>query len=203
MVIDLDGTLIDSRVRLFTLFMRLAPQVELSFDDYWQLKRRGVANLKILEDFCQFSSNELSNFNESWRREIESASSLQHDTLLPGVDFALTELSKEYVLILATNRQFEHGVHLQLERFGIAQYFEYVGVTQQRRTKLELLAAQYRFDSKDWMISDAGEDVLYERQLGMKSCAVLSGFLDEKTLRKYQPDRVEQSIVDFARTGVD
>lgn len=198
LVIDLDGTLVDSRLRLFTLFTRLVPQASISFEKYWKLKRQGLGNLMILEEDYQFSSNALKEFNASWHSQIESGNLLQLDTLIPGVDSALSRLSRDYKLLLATNRQLEHGVHSQLEEFGIGRHFEYVGITQQRQTKFEMLRGQFRFDSNDWMISDAGSDALYAKELGMKSCAVLSGFLDENTLRKYSPDRVENSISEFA-----
>jgi len=45
---DLDGTLPDSRERLYRLFCELVPESRLSFDKYWALKRRKQDHKTIL-----------------------------------------------------------------------------------------------------------------------------------------------------------
>ena len=45
---DLDGTLLNSRKRLYTLFQDLIPESKLSIDEYWDLKRDKIDHKTIL-----------------------------------------------------------------------------------------------------------------------------------------------------------
>ena len=62
---DLDGTLIDSRLRLYKLFQDLVSSSNLTFSDYWNLKRNKISHKKILttkfayseKDFCNLKKN--------------------------------------------------------------------------------------------------------------------------------------------------
>ena len=48
LIFDLDGTLIDSRLRLYNLFQQLVPTSELTYQDYWAFKQEKVSNEDIL-----------------------------------------------------------------------------------------------------------------------------------------------------------
>ena len=48
LIFDLDGTLIDSRLRLYKLFQQLVPTSELTYQDYWAFKQENVSNEDIL-----------------------------------------------------------------------------------------------------------------------------------------------------------
>ena len=62
LIFDLDGTLIDSRNRLYQLFQRLVPESTLSFEEYWKLKRNKISNKDILiHRFC-FKDNKIEQF---------------------------------------------------------------------------------------------------------------------------------------------
>lgn len=65
-VFDLDGTLLDSRRRLYVLFQRLVPGSLLSFDEYWSLKRNGTGHETILLERFGIESVELDGFLSRW-----------------------------------------------------------------------------------------------------------------------------------------
>ena len=49
-IIDFDGTILDSHERLYFLFITLVPECELYIDDYWDLKRAKVTHKQILSE---------------------------------------------------------------------------------------------------------------------------------------------------------
>ena len=44
---DLDGTLINSKMRLYSLFQELVSASNLSFDEYWNLKKKKLIMLQF------------------------------------------------------------------------------------------------------------------------------------------------------------
>ena len=49
----------------------------------------------------------------------------------------------------------------------------------------------------DWIIGDTGKDIETGQQLGIKTGAVLSGFLNLKSLLLYKPDLIINNIIEF------
>ena len=45
-IVDLDGTLICPRLRIYRVFCALAPDTDLSFDEYWALKMANLSNTR-------------------------------------------------------------------------------------------------------------------------------------------------------------
>ena len=41
---DLDGTLIDSKLRLYSLFQKLVPESILTYDEYWKYKMNKISH---------------------------------------------------------------------------------------------------------------------------------------------------------------
>jgi len=76
-------------------------------------------------------------------------------------------------------------------------YFDEVMVTEQTRSKEELVRTLPSLASQDWMIGDTGKDIQVGQMLGIKTCAVLSGFLNEKALLNYGPDLILPTAADF------
>ena len=69
--LDLDGTLIDSRRRIYNLFQEMLPESQLSFDEYWKIKRSRVSQEKLLtERFC-FDPEAVQRFKADWLAKIE------------------------------------------------------------------------------------------------------------------------------------
>ena len=46
-------------------------------------------------------------------------------------------------------------------------------------------------------MGDTGEDIRVGKALKIKTCAVLSGFMNEKKLLGYNPDVIRSSVVGF------
>lgn len=198
LIFDLDGTLIDSKPRLYHLFQRLVPTSKLSYDEYWEFKQNKISNETILANEFGFDEVFIKNFVVNWMECIESPEFLAFDEVVPGVKDALDKLSKQSKLHVCTARQFRQSTVDQIDRLGLLSYFNTVMVTEQRKSKNDLIFDYISgLSPKDWMIGDTGKDIQVGHALGIKTCGVLSGFLNEKSLKPYKPDLILSSVADF------
>jgi phosphoglycolate phosphatase len=170
----------------------------MSYDDYWSFKKNKVSNEVILRNEFDFDEVAIQHFLSNWMKCIEAPEFLAYDKKLPGAKDALVRLSKYAELHICTARQLRQSAVNQLDRLGLLPYFKTVMVTGQSQRKDELIATSLsRLSPKDWMIGDTGKDIQVGHSLGIKTCGVLSGFLNEKSLKPYKPDIILPSIVDF------
>jgi phosphoglycolate phosphatase len=197
LIFDLDGTLIDSRLRLYRLFQHLVPQSKLTFESYWAFKQEKISNETILAMQFGLDSPTIARFVADWMDSVEAPEFLALDTNFPGMHTTLERLTKQAVLHVCTARQHRQPVIEQLEKLNLLHYFENVLVTEQSHTKEELIGTISGLQPQDWMIGDTGKDIQAGKVLGIKTCAVLSGFLNEKSLRPYCPDLIIPRAVDF------
>lgn len=196
-VFDLDGTLIDARPRMHQLFCRLAPDTGLSFDAYWDFKRAKVSHEVLLAREFGYDAARIAAFVRDWMDAIESPAMLAVDSNFPGMAATLARLQGQADLHVCTARQQRQPVLDQLERLDLARYFSSVMVTEQRHSKQELIAALPRRSGADWMLGDTGRDIEVGKALGMRTCAVLSGFLSHASLLPYGADLILDSAADF------
>jgi phosphoglycolate phosphatase len=198
LIFDLDGTLIDSKLRLHALFQKLAPSPGLEYSRYWELKRAKISNATILADLFGLGDDKIQTFVTDWMALIEDPEFLALDICLPGAKDTLERLGSFAVLHACTDRQHELLALAQLERLRIRHYFREVLVTGQRISKELLIRRRIvEFTEHDWIIGDTGRDVLTGRALGIHTCAVLSGFQSRAVLKGYEPDVILDSVVVF------
>jgi len=197
-VLDLDGTLIDSKLRLYRLFQYLAPDSSLSYEQYWALKQNRVSNETILSSRLGYSKDEIAGFIAQWMALIESPPYLSLDSSFVGIETALGGLQQVADLYVCTARQLRQPVLDQLASLNLLQFFKQLLVTEQKYTKESLIAANVvNLSSEDWMVGDTGKDIQVGKLLNIKTCAVLSGFLSKESLRRYCPDLIIDSVGSF------
>lgn len=197
-IVDLDGTLSCAKQRLFRVFSDLVVESDLSFDQYWALKYSLLSNQEILRRYFNASERFISKFESDWMDRIEHKKYLALDRPIEGVGSFLRTLVADNSVYLCTARQTEESVFYQLELWGFSELFSAVLVTKQTRTKAELISESVvSLGRDDWVIGDTGNDVRIGNELGLNSCAVLTGFMNKQNLLKYQPDRVLKKITDF------
>lgn len=197
-IFDLDGTLIDSKPRLYALFQQLVPTSELTFEQYWDFKHDRLSNQTILSREFGYEDKEITAFVSDWMDLIESPAFLELDGNLPGMHEALATLKLKAKLHVCTARQLREPVIVQLTQLGLLQYFDEVMVTEQRNTKESLITQQVGdLTPADWMIGDTGKDVQVGDALGIQTCAVLTGFMTRESLAGYNPSRILDSAANF------
>jgi phosphoglycolate phosphatase len=195
---DLDGTLIDSRVRLYTLFQKLVPKSEFSFEEYWELKRNNLNHSIILKQYFNYFEKEISLFENNWKDLIEDENLLKLDKPFRGVSKYLLSLKKGGInSYLVTSRQFETKVCKQLNDFGWLDVFSDILVTQQKSRKEDIIKYLITYNKNEWIVGDTGSDIQCGKILGLKTVAVLSGFLNAFTLASYNPDIIVENVTLF------
>lgn len=197
-IFDLDGTLIDAKPRLYKLFQYLVPSSNLSFDEYWQLKQNKCSHQTILTKYMAYKEHEIIKFQSDWMSLIETTEFLKYDLEIPDVRLALSNLQHNATLHVCTARQFREPVLEQLESFGLSRYINQVLVTKQTISKQDLIKQNVKTLTKnDWLVGDTGKDIQAGILLGIKTCAVLSGFMNEKKLVEYSPTIIVDSVNAF------
>ena len=198
-IFDFDGTLIDSRLRLYSLFQDLVPHSRLSFEQYWSFKYSRYSNQDILKFEFGFEEGDVQLFLKDWMALIESSKYLSLDKNIEGVLDVLREIKLKASLHVCTDRQFRQPVLDQLDGLGLTEYFSSVMVTEQKRTKESMVFLTVRdLQSHDWMIGDTGKDIQVGKTLGINTCAVLSGFMSREALLKYKPTQIIDSVSQFS-----
>lgn len=197
LIFDLDGTLIDSRLRLYRLFQRLIPESKFSFESYWAFKQNQVSNETILAHEFGYDAAAIKCFVADWMELIEAPEYLSLDTAIPSIHDALDRLGKEARLHVCTARQHRWLAIDQLNHLGLLACFDRVMVTEQSRSKEELISELPDLGPNDWIIGDTGKDIQVGQALGIKTCAVLSGFLSEKRIKAYNPHLILPTATDF------
>lgn len=192
--LDLDGTLIDSRPRLYQLFQYLVKESTFSFEHYWDLKRNKINHHNILIKRFNYSEAQFRQFEAAWMAEIELKKWLDLDTSFEGVDSLLAELSERHLLYIVTARQSSIHTMQQLERLEWYKYISSTLITEQKNSKSCLIRNSIKVSKNDWFIGDTGSDIETGKELGIKTAAVLSGFMNKECLQQYKPDIIIDNI---------
>lgn len=196
-IFDLDGTLIDSRPRLYSLFQQLVPASKLSHESYWAFKREKISNEMILARKFGWDAIAIERFVADWMEYIEAPEYLTLDKNFPGIHAALERLETQARLHVCTARQHRQPAVDQLDHLRLLPYFKSVMVTEKSHTKKDLIRSLPDLGREDWIIGDTGKDIQVGQEVGIRTCAVLSGFLSEKVLKSYKPEVILFSAADF------
>ena len=194
---DLDGTLLNSKPRLYYLFQFLVPESKFTYEIYWKLKQDKVTHRELLAKYFDYTEEDVSNFNNEWMSLIETPEWLLHDKLFDGINPFLNLLKDNNELYVVTARQFEEVVLQQIEDLHLGGIFSDVLVTLQKTEKQDLIRSKFELSSNDWIIGDTGKDIEAGKKLGIKTAAVLSGFLNKKRLIPYNPDIIINNVTNF------
>ena len=193
---DLDGTLLDSKTRLYKLFQFLVKDSKFTYNEYWELKRNKLSHEEILKNHFKYDLYEINKFKNEWLDLIENEEWLKLDIPFEGVTTYLKQLN-HHELFIVTARQFEQVAKVQIESFGWAGIFKNIMVTCGNREKHTLINALYKINNTDWVVGDTGKDIQTGKILGTKTAAITSGFLNKEQLISYGPDIIVESVIDI------
>lgn len=194
---DLDGTLFDSRGRLYKLFSHLVPENTLDFNTYWKIKREQKDHACILKEYYHYTQNAIADFEQKWLSEIEQPQWLQYDEPFDWVNDLLNYLYPKYQLYIVTARQSEKAVVEQLSQYEWWNLLAKVLVTKQQIEKHCLIDVFSINRDNSWMVGDTGKDIQTGQLLGIKTAGVLTGFRNRESLEKYNPDIIVEKALDL------
>jgi len=185
-------------MRLYQLFQHLTPASQLSYLEYWNLKKKRVTNEMILEKYFGYDNSAIALFIKEWMALIEAPEFLAFDENFLGIHAALLRLKNHARLSVCTARQYRVPALEELERLNLLQFFNNVLVTEQNCTKEYIIRSQLDdLDICDWIFGDTGEDIRAGQSLKIRTCGVLSGFINRDELLKFQPDLILESVTEF------
>lgn len=136
-------------------------------------------------------------------REYYGKTGLFENELIPGTVEFLRELKQRGKRVcLATSKPEQFSVRI-LERFGIAQYFDFIGAAAMDGSRDSKLAViQYVLGSTGaspqecLMVGDRMHDIIGAHDAGMKCAAVLVGFGSREEFAEYKADYVAETLAD-------
>ena len=157
-----------------------------------------ISHDEILKKCFELNECDIKLFQTNWMKLIEDDYWLSFDKPFDGVTKYLNLLKNSgYKLYLVTHRQKKGKVITQINTFGWYHIFEKILVTEQKHRKSDLIKPNLGDDKNNWMVGDTGMDIIEGQELNMNTIAVLSGFLSEKKLSKYNPDKIIPTVLHF------
>jgi phosphoglycolate phosphatase len=170
-------------------------------DSYISQRESGKSNRDIIESEGLLDTRDLEDFFRRWMKAIELPEYLASDKVLQGVLAWLEAHGDNFDLYVCTNRQDKPSTKRQIKELGLSEFFVNILVTEQRFSKAQLISSSSpNVSSIDWIIGDSPEDVQEGKKLGLRTCAVLTGFTNEALLSIESPSLILNSLRDFPGT---
>jgi phosphoglycolate phosphatase-like HAD superfamily hydrolase len=176
--LDLDGTLLDSRLRHIAALRKAAESlaVPLAEDDaqrYLRLKCDGANGLEALKEL---RIPEAESINKRWMEIIESEDMIALDHLYPDTLDALgRRQSRPKEFILVTGRQNPSAARRQISKLGLEPYFREVIVVDPQRGAASKASVTRTHDLSE-VVGDTEIDLQWAQDLGVNFYASSFGF---------------------------
>ena len=201
LVLDLDGTILDTRLRHYTCYCQILAEngfAALPPDAYWDMKRSAETLRVQLEATGAGAIYDA--FRVRWLLLIESPEMLLLDRVHPGAIGQIESWrASGWRLVLATLRQFPDSLRDELDQLGLRMLFDLILVSAHRDGG-DGKAALVRASLPDldpettWWIGDTEVDIRGALALGCRICAVASGIRDQAYLTALRPDAVAADL---------
>jgi phosphoglycolate phosphatase-like HAD superfamily hydrolase len=186
--LDLDGTLLDSRLRHVVALRQAADAlaVPLSDDDaqtYFKLKCEGSSGIEAL---WQLGIPKAEGIGQRWVEIIESEELLAYDRLYSDtIDALERQLVRRNTLVLVTGRQNPPAALRQIARLGLEKYFREIIVVDSRDRSLSKAAATYRHNLSA-IVGDTEIDFQWASDLRVNFYASSFGFRSQSFWNRRQ-----------------
>lgn len=178
--IDLDGTLLDSRIRHRKVMDDVLAEfnISISTDDLLFYKSNGHNNIDWLLD-KGINISTATAVQKRWIELIEDEYYLVTDCLYEGVISYLEKLSQDNELFLITARNNENGTREQLKKLGILQFFSDIVIIKSNENASQYKAQYLKEHQIDIIIGDTEVDMKAAQLKGCRFKAVTHGFRSE------------------------
>jgi phosphoglycolate phosphatase-like HAD superfamily hydrolase len=204
--LDLDGTILDISQRYKNLFSDISGLSKTIGSEFWEYKKRGLSTKDILSNY-NFSKNQQEIFEKDWFNLVEHNNFLKFDKVFPGVTQLFESIYKTENLVVCTARQNRELVIEQLTNLKIIKFFKSILVTEKKSTKASLVQDHRESNTSnpydfDWIVGDTFEDMDTGFNLGISSCAVLTGLTPVEKFKELNnpPTLIKDSLNSFLYT---
>lgn len=201
LILDLDGPLLDGRLRHYTCYCRILERhgyAPLDVETYWQMKRARVNRHQQLA--ASEAGAIYDQFLREWMETIEEPELLALDRVQPGALETLRDWKRqERRLVLATARNHAPSLQAQLETVGLADLLDEVVVTSHseggagKARQVERAIGDGQAAHSLW-IGDTEMDVEAARAFGCPIWALSCGLRTADYLRSLAPDFLSAQI---------
>lgn len=200
-ILDLDGTLVDSR-QAYLEAARIAfssiGQRTVSIETVMEIPKRFEQGIPI-DDLLQGVN--VGKFRRTYLKAYYRAVAVLAKPL-PGIANSLEKLSEKAKLALTTRREVpSRVVVMQLKEFGLERYFQAVVTGCDKfkpkpspETLIECSRKLRAKTSECAVVGDSIVDVEAGKRAGAKTVAVLSGIFSRDELKKEKPDLILESV---------
>ena len=182
-VMDLDGTLIDSRKRHIIVMQDVLAHTKYSLnsEEYMNYKAEGNSGLKYLTDVMGIDMSDAREIQQEWKERIEFSGYLLADELYPdAVSFLNTVFEKGGVIFL-TARKNRLGLDGELKRLAILPYADYTIVADpddamvQKERAVRVIREAYP-NAELTVIGDTENEYELAEKLGLEGRILNCGF---------------------------
>jgi HAD superfamily hydrolase (TIGR01509 family) len=200
-LLDLDGTIVDSKEAyleaLKSAFAAIGQKL-VNEKAALEIPKRLEQNLPIND---LIGGADIQQFLETYLKSYYEVTAIKTKPV-PKISETLNKLSKKAKLALITMRHVpREKVILELEKFGLSKYFQYVVTaldTQDPKPSPEALiqcAKQLCIETCECVVvGDSVADIRAGKNAGAKTVAVLTGIFSLTELKAEKPDLIIESI---------
>jgi phosphoglycolate phosphatase len=203
-VLDLDGTLLDTSARHYAVYSLIAQSLQvqvLSFTAYIKLRRTGMNNLDVLTK-CGLRLEDRELAKSTWLKYIETLAMLKLDQVFPGVPEWLGSHENCIKFVLVTLRSNARMLRAQLVWLQLLPYFQQVlDVPHQDDTvgaKARAVRENIQADIVAW-IGDSEIDIMAAQQIGVEAIGVTSGMRTAEALLTAGAHETHSFVTDIRR----
>jgi HAD superfamily hydrolase (TIGR01509 family) len=200
-ILDLDGTLVDSR----RAYLEAARKAFLSVGQQTVHTKTAMEIPKRFEQGTPIDDLlpgvNVEEFRRTYLKAYYQAAALMAEPL-PDIANSLKKLSKKAKLALTTRREVPSKVVIkQLKEFGLERYFQAVVTACDKLSPkpspdaiIECSKKLKVKTSECAVVGDSIVDIQAGRRAGAKTVAVLSGIFSRNELKKEKPDLILESV---------
>lgn len=205
-IVDLDGTLLDTRARHYSIYANLVSQDgahPLPLGEVWRARRSGASWKTILGRTFGKPPEAIDEaaFLSDLRDLIETDEMLALDRLQPGAAHALQRLDRHGLrAVLVTARRNPANLARQLEGFGLLRWLHEVIATQGRPKHTQL--GNHAASTVGW-IGDTEEDWNAARAIDTPAYLVTNGIRSPAALAALAPAKIVAGVGSAARLIVE
>jgi phosphoglycolate phosphatase-like HAD superfamily hydrolase len=181
-VTDLDGTLIDYKLRAYKVLLAIAKMHSndiYSLEEYTEDRLKGLSSYEIFRNVLNANPDQ-EHFDLAWGELIEAEEYLAYDSFFPDTMQWLSNFSQKSTLVMCTARQNRINLMQQLKDFRVDHLFDAILVADAGNSKTDYMKMYLKGanikNREVHVVGDTREDMLAGVSIGAKLHFVSRGF---------------------------